>query len=76
MRDTFAEWRTRLGERIAARIAQGVADGDLPADTDPAQLGSYLMAVLSGMSACARDGGGAVELQGIAEAAMTAIPHA
>lgn len=66
--------REVLHERLRERLDQGVRDGDLPVATDTDRLASYLMAVLRGMSGCARDGGSAEDLLGIAATAMSAFP--
>jgi AcrR family transcriptional regulator len=67
--------RERLRERIAARIERGRVDGDIPAETDAHQLSGFLMAVMAGMSARARDGGSPAEVRAIAELALGAIPR-
>jgi hypothetical protein len=41
----------------------------------PSNLASFLVAVMRGMSGCARDGGTTEDLLGIADAAMAALPH-
>ena len=56
-------------------IARGVTDGDLPATVQPDELASFLVAVMRGMSGCARDGGSTDELLAIARAAVAAIPE-
>jgi AcrR family transcriptional regulator len=66
--------REVLRRRLKDRLDQGVRDHDLPATTDTEQLASFLMAVLRGMSGCARDGGSLDDLQGIARTAMAALP--
>ncbi len=70
----LAERRTVLRQRIADRIEQGVREGDLPADTDPDHVAGFVMAVLTGMSARARDGGNAEDLEAIVELALAALP--
>lgn len=60
--------------KLADRIARGVADGDLPATVRPDDLASFLMAVMRGMSGCARDGGSTDEVLAIARTAAAAIP--
>lgn len=66
--------RKDLQSRLERRIAQGVTDGDLPASVQPERLASYLVAVMRGMSGCARDGGSAEEVRAIADLAKSAIP--
>ena len=60
--------------RLAARLQLGVDAGDLPVDTDVEALTGYVSAVMTGMSASARDGATADELGGVAELAMAAWP--
>ncbi len=66
--------REILRLRLKERLDQGVRDGELPATTNTDQLASFFVAVLRGMSGCARDGGTANDLLGIAETALAAIP--
>lgn len=70
----LASQRTILRERLAARIAQAVHDGDAPAGTDADQVAGYVMAAHSGMSSRARDGGTSEELLAIARIALGALP--
>jgi AcrR family transcriptional regulator len=69
----LADQRAQLTERIAAHIDRGVARAELPADTDAQHLASFLVAVMAGMSARARDGGSAEEVNAIAELALAAV---
>ena len=71
----LAAQREVLHERIAGRIARGVAEGDLPADVQPDELAAFLVAVMRGMSGCARDGGTADEVLAIADTALAAVPQ-
>lgn len=66
--------RETLRRRLRDRLDQGVRDGDLAASADTDHLASFLVAVLRGMSGCARDGGTTDDLLGIAEVALTALP--
>ncbi|SDO68183.1 DNA-binding transcriptional regulator, AcrR family [Nakamurella panacisegetis] len=70
----LAAQREVLHGRISDRIARGVTEGDLPETVQPDELASFLVAVMRGMSGCARDGGSTDELLAIAGAAMAAIP--
>lgn len=70
----LAAERALLRNQIAARLERGRRDGDVPAGTDPEQLADFLMAVLGGMSARARDGGTAAEVAGIVAVAEAALP--
>ena len=66
--------REVLRRRLKDRLDQGVRDHELPATADTDRLASFLVAVLRGMSGCARDGGSIDDLLGIAETAMAALP--
>lgn len=66
--------REAIRQRLKDRLNQGVRDHELAASTDTDRLASFLVAVLRGMSGCARDGGTTDELLGIAETAMAALP--
>jgi AcrR family transcriptional regulator len=66
--------REVLHERLKGRLDQGVRDGDLAATTRTDQLASFLVAVMRGMSGCARDGGTTEDLLAIAETAIRALP--
>ncbi|WP_336033231.1 TetR/AcrR family transcriptional regulator [Geodermatophilus sp. FMUSA9-8] len=70
----LAAQRADVHERLRRRLDQGVRDGDLPAGTPTDRLATFLVAVMRGMSGCARDGGTTEDLLAIAEAAMTALP--
>jgi AcrR family transcriptional regulator len=72
----LAAQRAVLHERLASRIARGIADGDLPASVQPDQLASFLVAVMQGMSGRARDGGSTEEVLAIAHTALAAVPLA
>lgn len=69
-RDHLAEWRRSGVEDLAARLEQGVREGELPAGTDTAAVASFYTAVLQGMSVQARDGASRQELEQVAEYAM------
>ena len=65
--------REDLRQRLKDRLDQGVRDRDLAATADTDHLASFLVAVLRGMSGCARDGGTPEDLLGIAGTAMAAL---
>jgi AcrR family transcriptional regulator len=71
----LADYRTSLRDRLTQRAERGIAEGDLPAGTDARQLADYVMAVHSGMSSRARDGGTTAEVMAIAEVALAALPQ-
>jgi AcrR family transcriptional regulator len=59
------------GERdLRERLKRAKAEGDLPADSDPATLARYLFAVLYGMAVLAAGGSSRKELLQVAEAAL------
>lgn len=66
--------RTAARERLRARLDRGVRDGDLPVTTRTDELALFLVAVMRGMSGCARDGGSAEDVLSIARTAMRALP--
>ena len=70
----LAPQRELLRQQIAERLERGVAEGDLPPATAPDALSSFLVAVLGGMSARARDGGTREDLDKIAQLAVAALP--
>ncbi|KID28428.1 TetR/AcrR family transcriptional regulator [Prauserella rugosa] len=72
----LAEHRERTRQRVAARIAQGVASGDVPSSTDPDRLSRFLLAVLVGLSAQAREGADLDQLLGVVDNALSAVPGA
>lgn len=66
--------REALRRRLVRRVAQGVTDGDVPVGSDPEQVATFVMAVHSGMSSRARDGGTVAEVMAIAEMGLSALP--
>ncbi|MFI5430145.1 TetR/AcrR family transcriptional regulator [Aeromicrobium sp. UC242_57] len=70
----LAAQREALHGKLTDRIARGVTDGDLPATVQPDELASFLLAIMRGMSGCARDGGSTDEVLAIARTAVAAIP--
>lgn len=64
-----------LSERLLAdRLRRGVAQGDLPADTNVEELASFFGTVFRGMAVQARDGRSRAQLQAIGHLAMRAWP--
>lgn len=61
-------------ERLKARLAQGVAEGELPADTDVHALARFVQSIQSGMSILARDGATREELEAVAQVALRSFP--
>ena len=71
----LAERRRSMEDVIAARIERGIAEGDVPAGTDAARTAAFVVAVLTGMSTQARDGGSAARVAEIGELALAALPR-
>ncbi|PRY12091.1 TetR/AcrR family transcriptional regulator [Kineococcus rhizosphaerae] len=61
---------------FADRFATAVADGDLPAGTDPATLARFVMAVSEGHAVHAAAGVGRADLLASVEFALRAVPGA
>jgi AcrR family transcriptional regulator len=61
-------------QALAERFAAAVAEGDLPAGTDPAALARYVMVVAEGQSVHAAAGVGRGQLQETVEIALRAFP--
>lgn len=68
--------RTALIERVQGRLERAQADGDLPADEDPADLAQYLISVALGMAAEAKAGVGRERLQRVVTQALRGWPGA
>jgi AcrR family transcriptional regulator len=66
--------REVLRRRVKDRLDRGVRDHEMADTVDTDRLASFLVAVMRGMSGCARDGGTTEDLMGIAATAMTAWP--
>jgi AcrR family transcriptional regulator len=64
------EGRAEGLRRITARLARGVAEGDVPATADAAAMARFYLGVQQGMSVQARDGAGRAALESVARAAM------
>jgi TetR/AcrR family transcriptional regulator, copper-responsive repressor len=61
---------------IAKRLARAVDEGDLPTSADPETLAEYLIIVVNGLSARARDGVTRRELRTVAANVMAVWPRA
>jgi AcrR family transcriptional regulator len=57
---------------LRQRFERAKADGDLPADTNPADLAKYIMTVVHGMSVQATSGASRAKLRRVADLAMRA----
>ncbi len=72
IRHFMAACRTDDLTNLQRRIERGVAEGDVPPDTESATLARFIMAMLQGMSAQARDGADQAALSDIVTCAMAA----
>ena len=67
--------RRAAGEdAVRRRFQRAKAEGDLPADANPADLARFFVAVLHGMAVEAASGASRVQLRSIAEMALRALP--
>lgn len=67
--------RRAMGEEdLRKRFERAVADGDLPADADAADLARYISAILQGMAVQAAGGASRDELQKVARMALKTWP--
>jgi AcrR family transcriptional regulator len=60
---------------VRQRFERALADGDLPAGADPADLARYLVTVIRGMGVQAAGGSGREELRRVADLALRAWPQ-
>ncbi|MFE3443385.1 TetR/AcrR family transcriptional regulator [Nocardia sp. NPDC059180] len=74
IREFLVDKRKETSADLRARLDRGVTDGDLPADTDTAELAAFYTTVLYGLSIQARDGEGHDELMRSIDRAMAAWP--
>jgi TetR/AcrR family transcriptional regulator, copper-responsive repressor len=72
----LAKRRAASDEGMRRRIALGIQDGELPADTDAQALANFYATVFRGMSMQATDGASRDSLLATAAAAMRAWPSA
>ncbi|MCW3061977.1 MAG: comR [Capsulimonas sp.] len=74
IRRRLIEERAAGEARVRERLERGVADADLPADTDCADLARFLTTVIQGMDVQAASGANREELWRVAQMAMRAWP--
>jgi TetR/AcrR family transcriptional regulator, copper-responsive repressor len=74
--DFLRERRMASEKGIRARIARGIANGELPDDANAHALAAFIAAVFHGMATKARDGTTRKELETIVAIAMRAWPAA
>ena len=71
----IAKLRASSRQKLRERIARGVADGELPPDTDASALAAFYGAVLAGMAAMAHEGTTRKLLLATVETAMRSWPE-
>ncbi|MFI6039267.1 TetR family transcriptional regulator C-terminal domain-containing protein [Streptomyces sp. NPDC051315] len=76
VRRALAACRAAILDAIAQRLRQGVDDGDLPADTDVADLARYVIVTSNGIAVQAAGGATRDELLRSIAVAMRAWPAA
>nr|WP_248297547.1 TetR/AcrR family transcriptional regulator [Streptomyces sp. S1D4-11] len=74
VRKELASRRGGVLDAVEKRFQRAVEDGDLPADTDPADLARFVMAVSNGIAVHAAGGADREELQRTVNTAMRAWP--
>jgi AcrR family transcriptional regulator len=74
IRDMMAEHRAFSETAMAERMRKGVANGDMPKNTDCDMLAAYYSAVARGLAVQARDGASREKLSEIGRLAMRAWP--
>jgi AcrR family transcriptional regulator len=75
VRRELARRRAASEAAVRRRFERALADGDLPADTDPADLARYLITVIRGMAVQAAGGASREDLRRVAEMALRAWPE-
>ncbi|MCP2164420.1 TetR/AcrR family transcriptional regulator [Goodfellowiella coeruleoviolacea] len=73
-RDALVEWRNAGRLRLQERFQRAVDEGDLPRDTDPGRLASYVMTVSFGIAVQAASGLSRADLQEVADMALANWP--
>jgi AcrR family transcriptional regulator len=76
LRDTMVGYRAAAQSAMAARIARGIAEGDVSKDTDVEALAAFYSALSRGLAVHARDGVARERLLEIVEIGMRAWPTA
>jgi hypothetical protein len=73
LRDHLRGLRRGTTALIGQRLARGVVEGELPAETDTDRLAAYFAAIIQGMSLQAQDGAPRDTLLGIVDTAMAVL---
>lgn len=71
--DDLRQRRNHGVQLLQQRFARAVADGELPASSNPGSLGAYFATVQHGMSILARDGADYAALQAVARQAVDSL---
>lgn len=71
--DDLRQRRNDSVHRLRQRFARAVAEGELPASSDPDSMGAYFASVQHGMSILARDGADYATLQAVARQAVASL---
>lgn len=75
IRDELCARRAAAETSIRERLKRAKAEGDLPADADPAMLARYVSTITQGMSVQAAAGASRKELERVVEMALRAWPE-
>jgi AcrR family transcriptional regulator len=71
----LAQHRNDGTKLVIQRFTRAKAEGDLPADVNPAELARYLVAIIRGMGILAADGASRTQLRGIIQTTLHAWPR-
>ena len=74
IRQELIKRRANLEIALCERFKQGIADGDLPKGTDPADLARYVVVISHGMAVQAAGGASRAKLKKVVELALRAWP--
>ena len=75
IRVELAARREAMVNALRVRFEHAQADGDFPANVQPADMARYVVTVMNGMSVQAAGGAGADDLRRVAEVALGAWPE-
>ncbi|HGM8383678.1 TPA: TetR/AcrR family transcriptional regulator [Pseudomonas aeruginosa] len=73
LRDHMRELRRSTVRLIRQRLERGIADGELPTDTDTERLATYFATIIQGISLQAQEGAGRETLLGLVETSMDVL---
>ena len=74
IRKELCDVRAAMEERLRDRFERARVEGDLPPETDAADLARYVVTVMNGMTVQAQSGASAEDLRRVAEVALRAFP--